>query len=73
MSNKHHFGDKSTSIRECHHDNNTKELTIHFHSGSAHIFSGVEVDVFEALKGCDSPGKFFHSSIRNKYSNKKVG
>lgn len=69
---KHHFGDKSISIHSCEHDEGEKKLTINFHSGSSYEYAGVQKEVAKKLKEAESPGKFFHSVIRGKYSERKL-
>lgn len=68
---KHTF-QNSSSLHSCEYDENCKELTIHFHSGSSHCYKGVQKEAVEALKKATSPGTHFHAAIRGRYQSDKV-
>ena len=67
MSNRHIFKN-SSSCAHCDYEDDSKTLIIKFQSGDKeHRFMNVPKQVFEDFKKADSPGKFFHSSIRKNF------
>jgi uncharacterized protein YihD (DUF1040 family) len=67
MSNKHTFKD-SSSIAHCDYNDDEKVLKIKFHSSDKeHEYPGCPKDIYEGLKAAESPGKFFHTKIRNSF------
>jgi putative heme iron utilization protein len=71
MTNKHVFKN-SSSLAHCDYDDENKILTLCFKSGSTHNYHGVEKEIYEEMKNCNSAGKFYHSFIRGKYKESKV-
>lgn len=70
MSNKHKFTN-SSSIEHCDYEDATNTLKIKFHSSSKeHEYPGCPKDIYEGLKAAESPGKYFHASIRKQYQAK---
>lgn len=65
MSNKHVF-EQSSSLSHCDYDDSCNQMEIKFASGNTYTYNCPK-DVYEALKGAESPGKHFHSNIRNKH------
>lgn len=57
----------SSSISAIGYDPATETLAVEFTSGSTYLYSGVPVDVFQALRDADSVGKYFYARIRNQY------
>lgn len=72
MSNKHHFGDKSSSIKYCDYHDDTGTMEIGFHSNNTvYHYPDCPKHEFEALKQAASAGGHFHQRIR-KYKSVKV-
>jgi hypothetical protein len=47
-------------------------LHIRFNNGDEYIYHDVTYDIFEDLCKASSPGKYFHSFIRNNYKSEKI-
>lgn len=58
----------SSNLRGASYDTEAKELTIHFRSGSSYTYKGVPENTFRELMRAGSPGGFFHSNIKDKFS-----
>jgi len=68
MSNRHKFSN-SSSIEHCDYDDALKILKIKFlSSAKEHEFKECPKSIYEGLKAAESPGKFFHQAIRNKFA-----
>lgn len=64
MSNKHDFGDKSSSIKGCDYLDDKSTLIVHFHNGGTYHYPDCPKSEYDALKQAESVGKHFHSRIR---------
>ena len=62
----------SSSISCCEYDDETKDMHITFASGGKHCFKDVDKDDYDGLIGSDSPGRFFHTSVRRRYKSEKI-
>lgn len=69
MSNNKHVFKSSTSIEHCDYDEDIKTLKIKFHSGAQeHQYKECPKEIYEGLKAAESPGRFFHQHVRNKFA-----
>ena len=67
MSNLHHFKN-SSSIEHCDYDDDAGSLKIKFLSfDKEHEYPNCPKYIYEGLKAAESPGKFFHTKIRNSF------
>lgn len=71
MSNHHHFGNKSSSVKACDYFDDTNTLIIHFHNGGTYHYPDCPKSEYHALKEAASVGGHFHSRIR-RYKSVKV-
>lgn len=60
----------SSNIHQVGFDN--EALFVAFKRGKTYRYEGVSRDTFDALAKAESPGKFFHQFIRDKYPAKAV-
>lgn len=63
---------KSSNIKACGYDQAQRRLTIQFHSGTTHHYDDVDEKHHDGLIGAESPGKYFHSHIRNAHKSTKA-
>lgn len=67
---KHEFK-TSTSISHIdYHEPDT--LEIKFTSGAVHHYVKCPKSHYDGLKGAESPGKYFHKMIKNRYNNTRI-
>lgn len=57
----------SSCLKKAEMDNNTKELTLHFYSGSVITYVNVEKYHFENLCSVLSPGTYYNRYIKSNY------
>jgi hypothetical protein len=57
----------SSMIEEYSYDDETQTLNVTFCKGGTYSYSGVQEDVFQAMKDADSVGKFFLQNIKGQY------
>ena len=57
----------SSNIDAARYDPESKTLTIRFQNGREYGYSGVPVEVAQALIHADSPGRFFNREIKGNY------
>lgn len=57
----------SSMIEEFSYDDETQTLTVTFNKGGTYSYSGVQEDVFQAMKDADSVGRFFLQNIKGQY------
>lgn len=70
MSNAHNFKN-SSSIRGCDYVDDTGHMIIHFLAGGSHKYKCPK-SVYEGLKNAESPGKYFHASVRKQHKSEKI-
>lgn len=63
---------KSSTIAEIGHDESANTLHVKFKGGGHYSYAGVPRGTFDALKGADSVGKFFHGKIKGNFDYKKI-
>lgn len=61
---------KSSNIRAVGYEAGT--LEIEFTNGSVHAYSGVPQEVYSAMVGAESVGKYFSANVRGKFESVKV-
>lgn len=57
----------SESIPAAEYDERLQELKLTFTDGRSYRFAGVPRAVFDGLVAADSPGSYYHASIRGRY------
>lgn len=57
----------SSMIASAGYDAPTRVLEIEFVSGAVYQYTGISVDVYEALLDAPSHGRVFHTRIRNAF------
>ena len=57
----------STALSSATYDDETRTLDIGFRSGGSYTFANVPPEVYQALVGASSPGKYYHSYIKGIY------
>lgn len=63
----------SSNIAGFGHDPKTGILTIKFKNGGHYDHEGVPADLAEQMAKAESPGKFYHQSIKGKFQHKVRG
>lgn len=61
----------SSHIHSIGFDEETGTLAVKFHRGGVYHYPGVGKDVFDQLHSHESPGLFFHTSIRGRFKGTK--
>lgn len=59
---------RSSNLASAEYNEETKTLTITFKSGSSYTYSGVDQEVYDGLLSAASPGTYFASQIKDKFS-----
>lgn len=72
MSNNRHEFKGSSSIHAIDYDDEDGSMVIHFLSGGSHKYPDCPKEVYEGLKGSDSPGRHFHAHIRKQRKSEKI-
>lgn len=67
-----HHVTRSTMITEVEYDSDKKLLTLTFGRGGKYNYEEVPKEVYDALLGAESIGKYFLANIKNKYATEKV-
>lgn len=52
---------------------NDDKLAIQFNKGNTVVYSGLPVDVIKAAVSAPSIGKFYHTSVKDKFEYEKIG
>lgn len=58
----------STAILSATYDDENEELSLTFSNGSTYDYHDVPKETFDALCAASSPGRFWHSEIKDQYS-----
>jgi hypothetical protein len=56
---------KSSNIEGAHYDAATRTMTIKFKSGGTYKYGGVVQQTYDDLISAESPGKYFHKTIKS--------
>ncbi|MCE9615430.1 MAG: KTSC domain-containing protein [Lentisphaerae bacterium] len=59
---------RSSAIREAAYDRGTQALSVVFPNGSRYVYAPVPEQTFLALRDARSPGQFFNSEIKPRYT-----
>ena len=62
----------SSHLSAVQYDYLNREMRIQFHGGSIYAYDGVPQDVYDALMGASSKGKYFHAAIEGAYAYRRV-
>lgn len=57
----------STSLSGADYDAEKQRLDITFKSGASYTYENVPPEIAEGLERAQSPGQFYHNSIKNVY------
>lgn len=63
---------ESSTLRHVEYDNESKELTVTFLSGSKYVYLNVGSAVFLELAAAQSKGKYFAANIKNEFEWRKL-
>lgn len=63
---------RSTNIKSCEYDAETKTLTVRFHRGGTYQYRGVPAWEIERLMESESSGRYFYRNIRDHYTYTKL-
>jgi len=63
---------KSTQVSSFGYDPESKTLALQFHGGNEYRYFDVPHETFEALRTCDSVGKFLGASIKGKFKYERM-
>ena len=63
---------KSSTVAKVGYNPETSELLVEFSSGAQYRYEAVEPEVYSALLGAESVGKFLNSNIKEKYEFQKI-
>jgi len=58
---------ESSLIREVVYDPFMNVMTVHFKNGGTYDYLEVPEETYQSLLEAPSPGKFFHTDIKNKF------
>lgn len=61
----------SSNLASVGYENGT--LHIRFHSGGLYSYSNVPVAIYQGLMSASSKGRYFHSHIRGRYGDRRIG
>tara|TARA_R110000851_G_C12953063_1_gene553483 strand:+ start:267 stop:509 length:243 start_codon:yes stop_codon:yes gene_type:complete len=61
----------SSQIKQVLYDNNENRLYIIFNTGATYSYESVSAEEHRSLIGSSSPGKYFHSNIKQKSTTKQ--
>lgn len=62
----------SSDINAVDYDNQTRTLTILFHSGGKYEFYNVPLNVYDSLLSAQSKGRYFDKFIKHYYRYQKI-
>ena len=57
----------STALASATYDDENLDLSITFVSGGTYTHSNVPQEIFDGLVSASSPGKYWHSNIKDQY------
>jgi hypothetical protein len=55
------------------YDSNNEAPQLRFRDGSICCYSGIPAEIFYALLGAPSKGKYFNSQIRDQFAHQRIG
>ena len=56
---------QSSHINRVGYDKEEQTLGVQFHTGPTYVYAGVHPVVHKEMLAANSPGKYFHSNVRN--------
>jgi len=62
----------SSNISAIGYDTDNQILEVEFTNGAVYSYSGMPSGEYEGFMNADSKGKYFHASIKNRYSFMKL-
>lgn len=62
----------SSTVSAFHYEHKNKELRITFTSGATYLYKDVPPIVIDMFRTAESPGKFIHSDLKNKYESERL-
>lgn len=62
-----HASLSSSALTSATYDDETRELSVMFHSGRSYTHPGVPQEVFDQLRQAPSPGAFYNQQIKGVY------
>ena len=62
----------SSNLKSIGYDKDSKILEIEFNSGGIYQYSGVPEEIYDALMGASSHGKYSHRFIEDKFPTTKI-
>ncbi len=63
---------KSSHIAEVGYDEASQTLGVKFKTGQHYVYEGVHPIVHKEMLAAESPGKYFHSNVRNIFQTKRI-
>jgi hypothetical protein len=57
----------SSNVAGAGYDEDTRTLTVKFHSGKSYTFANVPESIYQGLLDADSAGKYFNAHIKDKF------
>lgn len=57
----------SSNVAGAAYDEETRTLTVKFHSGSSYTYQNVPESIYQGLLDADSAGKYFNAHIKDKF------
>ena len=58
---------RSTALASATYDNETLDLDITFNNGGTYTHHNVPQEEFDGLVAADSPGRYWHANLKDKY------
>jgi len=62
----------SSNLRAASYEIWSATLTIEFHSGAVYEYYAVPPEIYDALAGAESPGRFHHAHIKSRFQNRRI-
>ena len=62
----------SSNLASCDYSEETRTLTITFHSGDTWSYSDVDKSIYEGLVAASSPGRYFYRQIKGLYPGSQI-
>jgi KTSC domain len=58
---------RSSALASATYDDEMQDLDITFNSGGTYTYHNVPITVWEGLVGASSPGRYWHSTLKDQY------
>lgn len=62
----------SSHIEEVEYHRDINEMLVAFRGGDQYRYTGVPEPIFIAWQAAPSPGKFFHSQVKNRFNYEQI-